>query len=120
MQTVLSVPGNNWAGTWNDDGTIVFGSASTKGLQRVSADGGALSQVTTLDAPTKETAHLWPQFLPDGRHFLYLALGRIVRRRARGLCGLDRIERAQAGGEHGVHGGLRSSRSTSSSYEKAR
>jgi hypothetical protein len=29
--------------------------------------------VTTLDAGAQETTHRWPWFLPDGRHFLYVA-----------------------------------------------
>jgi hypothetical protein len=29
--------------------------------------------VTTLDASRNESTHAWPHFLPDGRHFLYLA-----------------------------------------------
>jgi dipeptidyl aminopeptidase/acylaminoacyl peptidase len=32
--------------------------------------------VTTLDAARGETAHRWPNFLPDGRHFLYTVDGR--------------------------------------------
>jgi Tol biopolymer transport system component len=56
-------------GAWNKEGTILFGSA--KGLQRVSAEGGTPAAITTLDA--QETGHLWPNFLPDGKHFLYLA-----------------------------------------------
>jgi hypothetical protein len=30
-------------------------------------------RVTELDATTNEIGHAWPQFLPDGRRFLYLA-----------------------------------------------
>lgn len=56
-------------GTWNREGTILFGSA--KGVFRVSAEGGKPAAVTTPAAP--ETGHYWPDFLPDGRHFLYLA-----------------------------------------------
>jgi Tol biopolymer transport system component len=56
-------------GTWNREGTILYG--SPRGLFRVSAEGGAAAQVTTAGA--QETGHLWPNFLPDGRHFLYLA-----------------------------------------------
>jgi hypothetical protein len=48
---------------------ILFG--SPKGLFRVSAEGGAAAQVSTVGAP--ETGHFWPNFLPDGHHFLYLA-----------------------------------------------
>jgi eukaryotic-like serine/threonine-protein kinase len=57
-------------GTWNADDTIVFG--STRGLFRVSAQGGAPAEpLTTLGS--SETGHFWPRFLPDGRHYLYLA-----------------------------------------------
>ncbi len=47
--------------------------ATSSGVRRVLASGGAVDQVTTLDASAKEISHLWPEFLPDGRHFLYLA-----------------------------------------------
>ena len=69
-------PGNARGGTWNSDGTILFSSSvlvGGTGLMRVSQDGGTPAQVTTVDAASQEYAHHWPQFLPDGRHFLYLA-----------------------------------------------
>jgi Tol biopolymer transport system component len=56
-------------GTWNRDGTILFG--SDKGLMRVPAQGGRAAAITTADA--SESGHFWPRFLPDGRHYLYLA-----------------------------------------------
>jgi Tol biopolymer transport system component len=56
-------------GAWNKEGTILYGSA--KGVFRVSAEGGTPAAVTTVDA--QETGHFWPSFLPDGKHFLYLA-----------------------------------------------
>lgn len=56
-------------GTWNSDGTILFG--TLKGLLKVRAEGGKPEPVTTLEAG--ETGHFWPRFLPDGRQFLYLA-----------------------------------------------
>ncbi|MBK5295306.1 MAG: serine/threonine-protein kinase, partial [Acidobacteriia bacterium] len=56
-------------GAWSSGGTILFG--SSKGLQRVSAEGGTPAAVSTPAG--KETGHLWPCFLPDGKHFLYLA-----------------------------------------------
>ncbi|MBK5290649.1 MAG: PD40 domain-containing protein [Acidobacteriia bacterium] len=56
-------------GAWSAEGTILFGSA--KGLQRVSAEGGKPAAITKLAG--KESGHFWPGFLPDGRHFLYLA-----------------------------------------------
>jgi Tol biopolymer transport system component len=56
-------------GAWNVEGTIVFG--SPKGLLRVAAQGGKPEGITTLDKA--ETGHIWPHFLPDGNHYLYLA-----------------------------------------------
>jgi eukaryotic-like serine/threonine-protein kinase len=59
-------------GTWNQDGAIVFGNG-TGGLFRVSAAGGTPVPVTTLDAARNERSHRAPWFLPDGRHFIYVA-----------------------------------------------
>ena len=56
-------------GAWNQDGTIIFG--SSKGLMRVSAEGGTPESVTTLEKG--ESGHFWPAFLPDGQRFVYTA-----------------------------------------------
>src|SRR5207253_3414393 len=42
-------------------------------LYRVSSAGGAPQPATVLDENKGEISHSWPQFLPDGRHFLFLA-----------------------------------------------
>ena len=57
-------------GTWNADGVIVFG--SSKGLQRVPAVGGEPSPIEAAGGDQKQ-ARREPSFLPDGRHYLYLA-----------------------------------------------
>jgi len=56
-------------GSWNLDGTIVFGDGSA--ILRVPAKGGEPAPLTRLDASRGETTHDFPAFLPDGRHFLY-------------------------------------------------
>ena len=56
-------------GTWNQDGVILFG--SNAGLRRVSASGGESALVTKSDPARKESGHGFPQFLPDGKHFIY-------------------------------------------------
>ena len=56
-------------GAWNRDGIILF--AGPEGLHRVSAQGGTPTLATKIDS--KEEAHRWPYFLPDGRHFIFLA-----------------------------------------------
>ncbi len=61
-------------GAWNRDGVIVFTpDFPPSPLYRVPAAGGVATPVTTLDTAGGEVLHSWPQFLPDGRHFLYLA-----------------------------------------------
>ncbi len=61
-------------GAWNRDGAIVFAPAAEGPLLRVSAGGGEATPVTTLDSARHETSHRFPCFLPDGDHFLYVAL----------------------------------------------
>ncbi len=55
-------------GTWNRDGTILFG--TPEGLKRVSEQGGVPTAVTTVERA--EGGHFWPRFLPDGRRYLFL------------------------------------------------
>ncbi len=57
-------------GAWNRDGVILY-AAAAQGIFRVSADGGAPTAVTNPDVNRGES-HTFPQFLPDGQHFLYL------------------------------------------------
>jgi serine/threonine protein kinase len=56
-------------GSWSRDGVILY-AKNTGNLEQVESSGGTPAAVTAL-APG-ETAHRWPQFLPDGRRFLYL------------------------------------------------
>ena len=78
LVTVCELPGpNSTGGSWNQDGVILYGTfGSPEGrIHRVSASGGTPSPVTTIDTASGETRHYSPSFLPDGRHFLYLAVG---------------------------------------------
>jgi serine/threonine protein kinase/Tol biopolymer transport system component len=61
------------SGTWSKDGVIVFAPSPYTGLFRVASTGGASAPITKLDNSRHEDSHRWPQFLPDGRHLLYLA-----------------------------------------------
>jgi DNA-binding winged helix-turn-helix (wHTH) protein/Tol biopolymer transport system component len=67
----LASPGNT--GTWSREDVIIFDTTANDPLYRVSAAGGAPSAVTKLDEARREVSHSFPYFLPDGRHFLYLA-----------------------------------------------
>jgi serine/threonine protein kinase/Tol biopolymer transport system component len=65
-------------GSWNRDDVIVFPAQDASSLSRVAAAGGTPTSVTTLDSSAGETQHLFPFFLPDGRHFLYVAFNDVV------------------------------------------
>jgi Tol biopolymer transport system component len=69
-QELADFPGYLNGAGWNSDGVIIAGSANSGNpILRVPASGGQASPVTAL-APG-ESDHVWPQFLPDGKHFLY-------------------------------------------------
>ncbi|HYM13462.1 MAG TPA: protein kinase, partial [Bryobacterales bacterium] len=62
-------------GAWNRDGVIIFVPSGGAPLYRVPAAGGEPQPLTSLDPAHGEFSHGWPQFLPDGKHFLFLARG---------------------------------------------
>ena len=68
--TVTDAP-NPRGGTWGSDDVIVFAADYAGGLMKVSAEGAA-EPATALDL-TKHSTHRWPWFLPDGKHFIFLA-----------------------------------------------
>jgi Tol biopolymer transport system component len=57
--------GGDWSGNW-----LVF--SVEKAIYRVAADGSQLSAVTSVDAARGDYQHAWPEFLPDGRRFLFV------------------------------------------------
>ncbi|MEE9231078.1 MAG: protein kinase, partial [Acidobacteriota bacterium] len=60
-------------GAWSQEGVIVFADGLNGSLLKVPAAGGEPIQVTELDESRGEVTHRYPHFLPDGRHFLYVA-----------------------------------------------
>ncbi|MDQ6893738.1 MAG: protein kinase [Acidobacteriota bacterium] len=76
-------------GSWNRDGVIIFPGTRSGPLFRISAAGGAPEPLTKLDAARGDTTHRWPQFLPDGRHFLYLASANVSEKHAVFVGSLD-------------------------------
>jgi hypothetical protein len=70
-QVLCDAPGGPGA-AWGPDGVILFG--GPEGISRISASGGEPSLVTRTDLSRGETNHFFPQFLPDGRRFLYLVM----------------------------------------------
>ena len=62
-------------GAWSTGDIIIFDGAAGDSLRQVSANGGVASPSTVLDRKAGESQHAWPWFLPDGKHYLYLAFG---------------------------------------------
>jgi len=60
-------------GAWGPGSVILFSPSPTAPLMRVSANGGTPVPIIKLD-PALYTSLRWPFFLPDGTHFLYIAL----------------------------------------------
>ena len=59
------------AGAWSSNGTIVFAGDPRSPLSQIAADGDVVRPATTFDREQGATGHNWPQFLPDGRHYLF-------------------------------------------------
>jgi hypothetical protein len=58
-------------GAWNRNGVILFAPSLADGLYRVAESGGKPQPVLTLDSSKYERSYLWPQFLPDDKHFVF-------------------------------------------------
>jgi eukaryotic-like serine/threonine-protein kinase len=72
--TLATVAGGAAGGAWAGD-VVLLGHA-TGPITRVSASGGAVRPATVMrptagGGPVLTRGHQWPQFLPDGRHFIY-------------------------------------------------
>jgi Tol biopolymer transport system component len=67
LQVLADAP-NGRGGTWNRDGVLVFDPTGSGALMRVT--GGRTPVPATPYAPGQGSQR-WPQFLPDGRHFLF-------------------------------------------------
>jgi eukaryotic-like serine/threonine-protein kinase len=75
----VPVPGGEAGIDWNESGTILFSAGGTSGqIYSVAAAGGEAKPLMTLDKARGETNHHMPQFLPDGRRFLFLVGGEKV------------------------------------------
>jgi len=59
-------------GSWGTNNMILFAPTPTSNILVVSATGGAAKPVTTVNRAV-HTTHRWPEWLPDGKRFLYLA-----------------------------------------------
>ena len=62
---------DSFGGAWSSSGVIVF--SERYALYQVPASGGTPALVASLDLSRQENSLRFPEFLPDGHHFLYTA-----------------------------------------------
>ena len=83
-------------GAWNGEDIIIFSPQDGGPLFRIAAAGGGDAvQLTELDSSRQETGHWHPAFLPDGRHFLFLARSSKPENTAIYFASLDSKERTR-------------------------
>ena len=70
LPLVIADAPNARGGAWSSDGIILFASGVGAPIKRVSTSGGPVQPVTRIDAQHGPD-HRWPQFLPDGKRFLF-------------------------------------------------
>jgi serine/threonine protein kinase/Tol biopolymer transport system component len=61
-------------GSWGAQGVILYDYTQADSIMQVSASGGIPKPASSFDRNLKESGHAWPQFLPDGKHFLFVSL----------------------------------------------
>lgn len=76
-------------GAWGKGGTIVFSAGPQGVLYQVSALGGRPKPATSLVQARAEKTHRSPEFLPDGKYFLYVANSGTGRRSALRIASID-------------------------------
>ena len=73
VQTICTVPDVVLGGSENQAHIMIFGTVSSSGIMKVSASGGTATSVTEVETRGQKR-HVFPFFLPDGIHFLYVGI----------------------------------------------
>ena len=71
-EVVTTLAAGGRGGSWSKDGVILIAPNTGSALMRVSASGGEPVPATKL---VGQAGHRFPQFLPDGRRFLFFGFG---------------------------------------------
>ena len=61
-------------GTWGSAGVILFDGRGSDPIMRVLASGGVAAAQVKCDSTQQMLQLGWPEFLPDGKHFVYLSV----------------------------------------------
>jgi DNA-binding winged helix-turn-helix (wHTH) protein len=82
-------PWEDHGGAWSSTGALLCSTEERGPLYRLKAD-GTFEPGTRIEAG--ERVHLWPSFLPDGRHFLYRAAAFDADQSGTYLASLDSLD----------------------------
>jgi Tol biopolymer transport system component len=91
---ICDAPGGS-DGTWSSEGVILFDGTGTDPIYRVPAAGGTKTVAVVQDPAKKETSVGWPQFLPDGKHYIYLLGGEKPEDGAYWIASIDSAEKTK-------------------------
>ena len=72
---MVGIASNGKGGSWNQMDEILFTTDYNTQIFLISANGGEPREVTDLENDEGFNSHRHPQFMPDGRHFIYFARG---------------------------------------------
>jgi eukaryotic-like serine/threonine-protein kinase len=95
-QVIATLPSvRGFTGSWGSSGTILLGLVGGSGgpVLRIAEAGGAVTPATELDPSRNETVHRFPNFLPDGRHFFFVAVAGEAEDRVAYVGSLDSNDR---------------------------
>ncbi|HEV7551236.1 MAG TPA: protein kinase [Candidatus Angelobacter sp.] len=70
---VLASVSSARGGSWGRKNVIVYAPDASSVIWRVNADGSGAAPLTGNITVQQDQSHRWPQFLPDGDHFLFWA-----------------------------------------------
>jgi Tol biopolymer transport system component len=87
-QTLADTPTGS-DGSWGTSDVILFDGQTSDPIRGVAATGGAPQDVIRPDPDHGIVGMGWPDFLPDGRHFLYLADGKKPGERSLMVASID-------------------------------
>jgi hypothetical protein len=80
LRTLTEIPGVAQRAVWGADNHILYSASDIRKqgvIYRIGASGGAPERLTSLNDDQEEHQHRQPVLLPDGGHFLYLAMSNL-------------------------------------------
>jgi len=77
-------------GSWSASAGIIFSNRNR--LEQISSEGGAETRTVALDPAVRAIIAEWPQFLPDGRHYLVHLVSSDTGKNGIYVCSLDSRE----------------------------